>query len=191
MNIISLVNSQFEHSFNNTKNKLSLKTKWIDTLLGPMIVIADEKALYLLEFAERRNLANEVKNLVNKTKANIIDGECEPINSITKELGSYFAGTLREFKTPYYLLGSDFQKIIWQGLAQIPYGQTRSYLDQAKILNKPGAVRATANANGKNQLAIIIPCHRVINTNGKLGGYGGGIDNKKWLLEHETKFCQN
>ena len=183
-----LVNSKFEHSFNNIKNELSLKSKWIDTLLGPMIAIADEKALYLLEFLETRNLVNEVKNLVNKTKANIIEGESEPINSITKELSRYFAGTLKDFKTPYYLLGSDFQKIVWQGLTQIPYGQTRSYLDQAKILNKPMAVRATANANGKNRLAIIIPCHRVINTNGKLGGYGGGIDNKKWLLEHEMNY---
>ena len=84
-------------------------------------------------------------------------------------------------------MGSDFQKSVWAALRKIPPGETRSYLDTAKAVGKPTAFRAVANANGANQLAIIIPCHRVINNNGELGGYGGGISRKQWLIDHEKK----
>ncbi|AFD19879.1 methylated-DNA--protein-cysteine methyltransferase [Rickettsia slovaca str. D-CWPP] len=81
--------------------------------------------------------------------------------------------------------------MVWQELMNIPYGETRSYLNQAKVLGKPNSYRAVANANGMNQLAIIVPCHRIINSNGKLGGYGRGLHRKKWLIEHERKFTTN
>ncbi|BCA94481.1 6-O-methylguanine DNA methyltransferase [Legionella antarctica] len=164
-----------------------LKASWVDTRLGPMLAIADEDALYLLEFVDRRGLEHEVEQLRKKTKSVIIPGSCLPIISIEKELNAYFEGNLNEFVTPLHLLGSPFQKLTWQGLLKIPYGETRSYSKQAEVIGKSSAIRAVANANGANQLAIIIPCHRIINLNGDIGGYGGGIVRKKWLIEHEQR----
>lgn len=170
----------------NTGNeKLTLNTSWFDTLLGPMIAIGDDNALFLLEFIDRRNLGRGIKKLRQATKAAIIPGSTNPLVSIQKELADYFAGTLTNFKTPIHIFGSTFQKLSWHALTAIPYGHTRSYLEQAKAIGNPKAFRAVANANGANQLAIIIPCHRIINDNGKLGGYGGGIDKKQWLINHE------
>lgn len=164
-----------------------LKASWLDTRLGPMIAIGDEKALYLLEFVDRRGLEREVERLREKTKSAIIPGTTETILSIEKELNQYFDGKLKEFTTPLFLLGSPFQKRVWEELKKIPIGETRSYAEMAIAIGNPSAFRAVANANGANQFAIIIPCHRVINTNGDLGGYGGGIARKDWLLNHEKK----
>ncbi len=163
------------------------KASWIDTPLGPMLAIADEEALYLLEFVDRRGMEREVERLRNKTKSAIIPGSSPPILSIEKELNDYFAGHLQQFVTPIHLMGSPFQQKVWQELLRIPYGETRSYSKQAEVLGKPTAFRAVANANGANQLAIIVPCHRIINLDGNLGGYGGGIARKKWLIEHEQR----
>lgn len=165
--------------------QLVLKASWIDTLLGPMIAISDDNSLYLLEFADRRGLEKEIERLRKRQKAAIIPGKTEAISMINKELGLYFSGKLKSFKTPVHLIGSDFQKKAWHALQQIPYGQTRSYKSQAEITGNEKAYRAIANANGANQLAIIIPCHRIINHSGELGGYGGGKVRKKWLIKHE------
>lgn len=162
-----------------------LKASWLDTVLGPMLAIANDESLYLLEFVDRRGLENEVEKLRKRTKSAIIPGSTEPIISIQSELKLYFDGTLKEFKTPVALLGSPFQKRVWHELTQIPYGETRSYSKQAETIGNPTAYRAVANANGANQIAIVIPCHRIINLDGSLGGYGGGIVRKKWLIEHE------
>ncbi len=170
-----------------TQHPAIFKTSWIDTPLGPMLAIADEHALYLLEFVDRRGLEREVARLRNKTKAAIIPGTTPPITSIEQELKEYFNGQLKHFVTPVHHLGSDFQKRVWHELTLIPYGETRSYSKQAEIIGKPTAFRAVANANGANQLAIIIPCHRIINLNGELGGYAGGLNRKKWLLDHEHR----
>lgn len=172
------------------RHPLILKASWLDTPLGPMLAVSDEAALYLLEFVDRRGLEREIERLRFKTKAAIIPGITPPIISIESELKSYFDGTLRQFKTPIHLLGSAFQKLVWEELSCIPYGQTRSYLDQAKAIGKKTSYRAVANANGANQIAIVIPCHRIINANGELGGYGGGVTRKKWLLDHEKQKSQ-
>lgn len=164
-----------------------LKATWLDSPLGPMLAISDEEALYLLEFVERRGLEREIERLRLKTKSAIIPGSTDPITSIDRELKAYFEGHLKEFKTPVHLLGSPFQKLAWKALMDIPYGETRSYQEQAKIIGNPLACRAVANANGANQIAIVIPCHRIINSNGDLGGYGGGIARKRWLIDHERQ----
>ena len=164
-----------------------LKCSWLDTKLGPMIAISDERGLYLVEFVDRRGLEREVERLRIKTKAAIIPGITDPIISITHELDSYFDGALTEFKTPLHLLGSPFQRLVWDELVRIPYGQTRSYMAQAEAVGKATAYRAVANANGANQLAIVIPCHRIIHSNGDPGGYGGGITRKQWLIDHEKQ----
>jgi AraC family transcriptional regulator of adaptative response/methylated-DNA-[protein]-cysteine methyltransferase len=163
------------------------KASWLDSPLGPMIAIADEKDLYLLEFVERRGLEREVERLRKRMRSAIIPGRTDPIISIEKELAEYFNGQLKEFKTPLFLLGTPFQQTVWEELKKIPYGQTCSYAELAAGIKKKSAFRAVAQANGANQLAIVIPCHRVINSNGELGGYGGGVPRKKWLIHHESK----
>ncbi|MFC9710671.1 bifunctional transcriptional activator/DNA repair enzyme AdaA [Paenibacillus sp. NPDC056933] len=164
-----------------------LKASWIDTRLGPMMAVADEKALYLLEFVDRRGLEREVERLRKRTKSAIVPGITEPIRSIEREVAQYFEGTLTSFRTPLFCLGTPFQKSVWEQLIAIPAGETRSYQDIANTLGKPTACRAVAQANGANQLAIVIPCHRVINSSGELGGYGGGLTRKNWLLTHEKQ----
>ncbi|MWV46317.1 methylated-DNA--[protein]-cysteine S-methyltransferase [Paenibacillus sp. HJL G12] len=162
-----------------------LKASWIDTRLGPMMAIGDEQSLYLLEFVDRRGLEREVERLRQRTKSAIIPGMTEPIRSIERELTLYFDGKLSRFTSPLMMIGSPFQKSVWEQLMAIPPGETRSYADIAHALGKPTAYRAVAQANGANQLALVIPCHRVINSNGDLGGYGGGLTRKNWLLQHE------
>ncbi len=162
-----------------------LKVSCLDTPLGPMLAIADEQALYVLEFVERRSLEREIERFSQRIKSAIISGITGPIKSIEKELHQYFEGKLKDFKTPLFFLGSSFQKEVWAALQKIAHGKTRSYADIARTIGRPTAFRAVANANGANPISIVIPCHRVINTNGELGGYGGGIKRKQWLLQHE------
>lgn len=164
-----------------------LKAEWIDTPLGPVLAIANEEALFLLEFVERRALEREIIMLRKKTKSAILPGCNAIIDSIKNELEQYFAGKLTSFKTRINYLGTPFQKLVWDQLREIPYGKTISYGELAESIDKPTASRAVAQANGANQLAIIIPCHRVINANGEVGGYGGGIQRKQWLIQHEAE----
>lgn len=169
------------------KHKSVLYASWIDSPLGPMLAVANKEHLYLLEFVQRKGLEREIERMRLKTKSIILPGAPEPIKSIKEELQLYFAGKLKIFKTPIYIYGTYFQKKAWEALMKIPYGTTRSYKEQAAIIGKASAFRAVANANGSNQLAIIIPCHRIINSDGNLGGYGGGLHRKKWLLDFELK----
>lgn len=176
-------NLEYEGIFKNN----ILKSSWIETPLGLMLAIANDVFLYFLEFVDWKGLDGEIEKLRFKTKSTIFPGSNAPIESIEEELALYFNGTLKEFKTPLCLFGSPFQKLVWNALTEIPYGETKSYSNQASTINKPSAYRAVANANGANKAAIVIPCHRIINSNGKLGGYSGGIWRKQWLIDHERK----
>lgn len=167
----------------------ALKAGEIETPLGPMIAVGDEKALYLLEFMERKKIEYQVKKLRERTKLSIVSGIAESLVSIENELKLYFSGKLREFKTVFVCLGSSFQVSVWEELRKIPTGETRSYSELAKAIGRKTACRAVALANSTNRLAIIIPCHRVINANGNLGGYAGGIDRKAFLIEHEKRLA--
>jgi len=155
------------------------------TPLGPMLMGATEEGVCLLEFADRPMLETQIRRLSKQLKCVFLPGSNEFICQLEKELQSYFAGTTREFKTPLVLIGSDFQKRAWNALCQIDYGKTRSYAEQARMIGSPDAVRAVARANGDNRIAIVVPCHRVVGSDGTLTGYGGGLWRKKWLLEHE------
>lgn len=104
-----------------------------------------------------------------------------------RQVDEYFAGKRKVFDFPFRLQGSGFQQEVWQCLLTINYGKTISYLQQSKLLKNPLAIRAIASANGKNHLAIVVPCHRVIGSDGKLTGYASGLWRKKWLLEHEAR----
>ena len=160
---------------------------WIDTPLGPMTAIADEQALHLLEFVDRRGLEREIERLRQRQKAGITPGRTAPILQIERELADYFAGRSMTFETPLARTGSPFQNAVWDALLTIPPGETWSYAQLARAVGRPRAVRAAGTANGCNQLAIVIPCHRVINANGELGGYAGGLPRKQWLLDHERR----
>lgn len=106
---------------------------------------------------------------------------------VAAQLGAYFAGELEEFDVPLELVGTDFQRRVWSGLLEIPYGTTISYGELARRIGNPKACRAVGLANGRNPVAIIVPCHRVIGAHGDLTGYGGGLERKTWLLRHEAQ----
>lgn len=160
---------------------------WLDTPLGPMVSVADDDQLYLLEFTDRKRLEKEIERLQVKTERSILPGHNAVIEQLHTELANYFEGTLKAFSTPVCLIGTAFQEAVWRSLQEVPYGETRSYREIAQTLNNPSAFRAVASANGANQLAIIVPCHRVIRSSGSLAGYGGGLTRKQWLLNHEKK----
>ena len=170
-----------------THCKISLKAKEIATPIGQMLAVADATALYLLSFIDSTTLSTQLSQLQQLTKSAITTGRCQTLVLITTELNAYFAGCLQTFTCPTKILGTGWQQLAWQELMRVPYGQTKSYGEQAKAVGKPTAYRAVANANSKNKLAIIVPCHRIINSNGCIGGYAGGITRKQWLLQHEQQ----
>jgi len=157
----------------------------LTTPIGPMFVCATEKGICLLEFVDRRMLETEFKDLQKRLKAKIIAGENEHIKQAKKELKEYFDGQRKSFDVQLETPGTDFQQQVWNCLQEIEYGKTASYQQQAEKIKQPKAIRAVASANGFNRVAILVPCHRVIGKDGKMTGYGGGIERKQWLIEHE------
>lgn len=166
-----------------------LKADWIETDLGPMLAVSDKSALHLLEFAERKALPTELKKLQRLTKGGLGIGRYEPTNRIEAELTRFFAGDSAEFETPLALHGSPFTRSVWRALMEIAPGRTCSYSDVADRLGRPDAVRAVARANGANQIAIVIPCHRVVGADGALTGYGGGLWRKQRLIDLERHYA--
>ncbi len=167
--------------------ELVLSATWIDTPLGPMIALADSTSLRLLEFIDRRGLEAEIEKLRKQLKAAIVPGDQIVLQQLRMELQNYFDGKSKKFRCPIALSGTPFQLRVWEELRTIPIGTTRSYAEQAARLGQPTAVRAVARANGANSLAIIVPCHRVVGSQGELTGYAGGLARKRWLLDHESK----
>ncbi|MHA7129462.1 bifunctional transcriptional activator/DNA repair enzyme AdaA [Algoriphagus namhaensis] len=158
----------------------------IETPLGTMIACAVKEGICLLEFSDRKMLETELKDLSKRLNATIVQGQNSLFEKLEAELQQYFQGKLRKFSIPLVTPGTEFQQEVWNELLQIPYGQTRSYKQQAMALGNPEAVRAVARANGMNRIAILIPCHRVIGGDGKLTGYAGGIWRKQRLLDLES-----
>jgi len=179
--------SIFGVSPSNSKEKQVINIVRLETPLGTMFAGAVEQGICLLEFTDRKMLETELKSLAKLLNANIIQGANRHFDLLKKQLEEYFEGKRKEFTVQLFTVGTEFQQSVWQELQNIPYGSTRSYIQQATAMGKPAAVRAVANANGMNRIAIIIPCHRVIGEDGSPTGYGGGIWRKKWLLELEMK----
>ncbi|MEN8153618.1 MAG: methylated-DNA--[protein]-cysteine S-methyltransferase, partial [Acidobacteriota bacterium] len=175
----------------NMKEKNVINIIRFTTKLSPMFACATDKGLCMLEFTDRRMLETEFQDLCTRLNAVILPGKNKFLEMVQEQISEYFEGKRKEFPIPLHTPGTDFQKDVWKILKQIPYGETWSYKQQAIKLNKTKAVRAVANANGMNRIAIIIPCHRVIGSDGSLTGYGGGLDRKKWLLEFESKNSGN
>jgi AraC family transcriptional regulator of adaptative response/methylated-DNA-[protein]-cysteine methyltransferase len=168
------------------KNSDCVVTSLAESPLGPIILGATEKGLCLCEFTDRRMLEFQFKTLQKRFDAAIVPGTNQFIKKAQKELNEYFAGKLKKFTVKLVFPGTEFQQKVWSELIRIPYGTTIAYADLAKSVGIPGAVRAVGTANGMNRIGIIIPCHRVVNKSGKLGGYGGGVWRKQWLLDLET-----
>lgn len=160
------------------------------TPLGPMVAAADDAGLHLLEFHDRDSLPAGIGWLRAQYKAAIVPGEHPVLAQVRAELDEYFAGKRLTFATPVVIAGSPFQVRVWEALCRIPPGETWSYADLADSIGRPGAQRAVGRANGENRIPILIPCHRVIRSDGSLCGYGGGVWRKRRLLELEADYVQ-
>lgn len=158
---------------------------WVESPVGPLIVAAKSEGVCLLEFTDRRMLQTQLATLRRRFACAIVPGNHKHVDRLKDELARYFAHTLKEFTVPLVYPGSSFQQAVWEQLLRIPYGATRSYEEVACALGSAGAQRAVGRANGQNRIAIVIPCHRVVNKNGQLGGYGGGLWRKQFLLDLE------
>ena len=148
----------------------------VESPLGPLLLAADDGALTLLwmsPFPEHRPGGDDARDR-------------EVLNAAGEQLAAYFAGDLTAFDLPLGPRGTAFQQRVWAALVEIPFGETTTYGALAERLSRPGAARAVGLANGRNPISIVIPCHRVVGSDGRLTGYGGGIDRKAWLLDHEA-----
>jgi AraC family transcriptional regulator of adaptative response/methylated-DNA-[protein]-cysteine methyltransferase len=162
-------------------------TSLVSSPLGSILLAADSNGLCLTEFSDRRMLEYQIKTLKKYFGNAIVPGNNKYIDQTKEELKYYFEGKLHKFRVSITYPGTDFQKKVWSELIKIPYGKTISYEELANRVGIPNASRAVGTANGMNRIGIIIPCHRVVNKNGKLGGYGGGLWRKQWLLDMERK----
>lgn len=165
-----------------------IKTTIIETPIGEMSAAATKDGICLLEFNSRPALESEFNKLALTFNETVKPGTNKHLRALRKQLKEYFRGKRKEFILPLVTPGTDFQLEVWNSLKKIPYGKTVTYLEQAKAINNPGAARAVAGANGSNRIAIVIPCHRVIGSDGDLVGFGGGLEKKRWLIDHERKF---
>ncbi len=172
------------------KAKPVIDSTTIETPLGTMLACAVEQGICFLEFSDRRMLETEFKTLTKLFDAPILPGENRHFSLLRLQLNEYFEGGRKAFTLPLVMPGTAFQQQVWDALQKIPYGATLSYQEQANAVNNPKAVRAVALANGMNRIAIVVPCHRVIGSDGHLTGYGGGIWRKKWLLDLEQEHKQ-
>lgn len=166
-----------------------LRADFIDTPLGGMVALVDDHALHLLEFTSRPALGAELRRLSALTKGRIGLGRSAITDQLEADLARYFAAESAQFTTPMVLHGTPFTRAVWQALQTIPPGETRSYSQIARQIGRPEAVRAVARANGANQLAVLIPCHRVIGADGSLTGYGGGLWRKERLIALEARLA--
>ncbi len=187
--------SGFGESFKNifgvspkqSKEQTIIDLRRIETPLGPMIVCATKDGVCLLEFTNRKMLETELKDLAKRLNAVIVQGDNPHNENAAKQLSEYFDGNRKKFDLPLFTPGTAFQNKVWKELQRIPYGATRSYKEQAIAVGNADSVRAVATANGMNRIAIIIPCHRVIGSDGNLTGYAGGLWRKKFLLDLEKE----
>jgi methylated-DNA-[protein]-cysteine S-methyltransferase len=150
---------------------------YVESQIGRLLLTSDGTAL--------TGLYMEPSRKAQSTDGWIEDVAVPPLSAAVRQLTEYFAGTRREFDLPLRLRGTAFQQRVWRELTEIPYGETCSYGELARRIDKPNASRAVGLANGSNPISILVPCHRVIGADGSLTGYGGGLDRKRWLLAHE------
>jgi len=163
-----------------------LVSSQFSTPLGDMLAVASTRGLCLLEFAGQPGVERELAQVEAAHRVVAVPGDSALLEQTAQELAQYFAGTRQTFGVPLDLVGTPFQQRAWQALLAIPFGHTRSYREQASAIGQPTATRAVAAANGRNKVSIIVPCHRVIGSDGGLTGFGGGLPRKQALLALEN-----
>ena len=173
-------------NFRQPETANTLHAQIVPTSLGEMLAICSATGLCLLEFVGQPRLEREIRQIAQAKQAQIIFQPHDLLQETAAQIQPYFSGSLKNFSVPIDFVGTDFQQRVWRILQTIPYGKTISYAEQATQLGNPKAVRAVAAANGQNKISIIIPCHRVIGSNGKLTGYAGGLPRKQFLLDLES-----
>jgi len=179
--VLNLIQTQGKYG----ENKVYVST--IPTPIGEMLVLETKRGICLLEFLDRKGLEHGVQVVLEKGKGQLREGGNNFFALLSEELEVYFRECTSPFSVPLDMMGTEFQKQVWNSLIEIPVGQTRTYSQVAETIGKSKAVRAVGNANAKNPIAIVIPCHRLIGANGTLTGYGGGIWRKEWLLKREKQ----
>ena len=171
----------------------TLAATTIPSPLGPLWLLATDDSLAAIRLPKSRKWEDEERFVEGSDAARAVDLEDHPVlRSAARELDAYFAGDLRSFTIPFALSGTPFegtafQQAVWRGLLSIPYGERRSYGWLAREIGNPGAYQAVGAANGRNPLPIVVPCHRVVGADGSLVGFGGGLEAKRWLLDHEAE----
>jgi AraC family transcriptional regulator of adaptative response/methylated-DNA-[protein]-cysteine methyltransferase len=158
---------------------------WIASPVGPLVAGATSEGLCLLEFSDRRMLEAQLKTLRRRLAMPLVPGRNRWLDTLREQLEEYFGGHRQSFNLPLVIRGTPFQERVWRMLLTIPYGEAWSYQEVARKIGRPTATRATGTANGMNRIAIVIPCHRVVNADGRMGGYGGGVWRKQYLLDLE------
>ena len=182
-----LADNQIDIDASSKNEKVaSLLVNRVFTPLGPMLTIASEQGICLLEFVDRRMLETNILRVARRYGTQLRTGANPHIDQLANELKQYFAGQRTEFTVPLEDAGTEFQNLVWQRLKQIPFGETTTYSQIVGDLDRQQAVRAVGRANGDNRLSILIPCHRLVGSDGSLTGYGGGLERKQSLLDHET-----
>ena len=176
---------QFGGSPTRTASGQPILLDWVPSPVGPLLLGATADGLCLLEFGDHRTLEGHSEKLATLFRAPLTPGRNQWIEAARTQLAEYFRGERHDFDLPLVIRGTPFQEKVWQALLEIPYGETWSYRDVATRVGAPKATRAVGTANGRNRLAIVIPCHRVVNADGKLGGSGGGLWRKQYLLDLE------
>jgi len=165
------------------KNKI--KIQYYKSLIGELLLGSYDDKLCIADMRYRKKRTTIDNRIQKGLKAEYVEEPSEVVTQTIKELEEYFRYERKEFTIPLLLVGTNFQKLVWQGLIDTPFGTTSSYLELSKRIGKEKSVRAVASANGANAIAILVPCHRIIGSNGDLVGYAGGLDVKKRLLEIE------
>ena len=155
--------------------------------VGDMIAGSTPRGICFLEWHSRGGVEKIRERVEKRYRLKVVDGSHPHLDSLERDLGDYFDGSLSHFTAAVDLQGTAFELQVWNELLQIPYGQTRSYADIAVAVGRPQAFRAVGRANGSNYISIVVPCHRVIESSGKLRGYGGGLWRKKYLIELEER----
>ncbi len=182
------VRKNFEQSLKNQSKdryNTTLVARWIDTPVGSMLAAADDQYLHLLTFIEMSIMERKAELVQQQLGAGLEMGDNQILNLINDEIRQYFEGTVRDFSTPILLSGTSFQLSVWEELRKVPFGNTVTYAELATRIGKPAAFRAVAQANAQNPLTIVVPGHRVVNSDGRVGGFSAGLDRKKWLVDFE------
>ncbi|VAW39634.1 Methylated-DNA--protein-cysteine methyltransferase [hydrothermal vent metagenome] len=183
--------SLFGESASKSKNRTVVNVLRFSSPIGSIVACATEKGVCFLGFIGQKRIEKQFTEIQTQCNAIILPGKNRHLSKVKREISEYFAGSRKIFSAALDIIGTDFRKKVWAELLNIPYGKTVSYKEQAIAMNNIKAIRAVASANGANKIAIIIPCHRVIGSNGSLTGYAGGLHKKSWLLNFEKNNNSN